>query len=212
MSDAVKTWVPLKREQMAERVARDIPGGWYVNLGIGVPTLIADQVPPEREVVFHSENGILGMGRAPAPDEANKWLINAGKQHVTLQPGASYFHHADSFAMIRGRRQWDLPVLAQEGSTHVSGLRPRRAIRDSRLRLRWMLPSASLNSVGTLVDLISRLNTEPVCAPVNTSRTALQLAAHDSGSSWVATPSMQDSFILSFLPVYPGVLSDQLTT
>src|SRR5665213_1035308 len=91
---------------------------------------------------------------------------------------------------IRGRRQWDLPVLAHEGSTHVSGLRPRRAIKDSRLRLCWMLPSASLNSVGTLVDLISRLNTEPVCAPVNTSRTALRLAAHDSGSSWVATPSM----------------------
>jgi len=70
-----------------------------------------------------------------------------------------------------------------------------------------MLPSASLNSVGALDNLISRLNTEPACAPVNTSRPALQLPAHDSGSSWIATPSMWDSFILSFSPVYPGVLS-----
>src|ERR1700681_1317916 len=101
MLDAVKIWRPLTRAQMAARVARDIPEGWYVNLGIGIPTLIADQVPPDREVIFHSENGILGMGRAPAPDKVDKWLINAGKQHVTLQPGGSYFHHADSFAVIR---------------------------------------------------------------------------------------------------------------
>jgi len=95
---------------MAERVARDIPEGWYVNLGIGIPTLVADQVPSDREVVFHSENGILGMGPAPAPGEKNPWLINAGKQFVTLLPGASYCHHADSFAMIRGGHL-DLCVL-----------------------------------------------------------------------------------------------------
>ena len=98
------------RTQMAERVARDIPEGWYVNLGIGIPTLVADQVPREREVVFHSENGILGMGPAPEPGHKNPWLINAGKQHVTLLPGASYCHHADSFAMIRGGHL-DLCVL-----------------------------------------------------------------------------------------------------
>jgi 3-oxoadipate CoA-transferase beta subunit len=93
---------PLDRRQMAARVAQDIPEGWYVNLGIGLPTLVADYVPLEREVVIHSENGILGMGPAPAPEQVNPWLINAGKQLVTLRPGGSYCHHADSFAMIRG--------------------------------------------------------------------------------------------------------------
>jgi len=90
------------RTQMAARVAQDIPEGWFVNLGIGIPTMVADHVPLEREVILHSENGILGMGPAPAPDKVNAWLENAGKQHVTLRPGGSFFHHADSFAMIRG--------------------------------------------------------------------------------------------------------------
>jgi 3-oxoadipate CoA-transferase beta subunit len=101
---------PLSRTEMAARVARDIPEGWYVNLGIGIPTLVADHVPPEREVIFHSENGILGMGPAPPPDLVEPWLINAGKQHVTLRTGGCYFHHADSFAMIRGGHL-DLCVL-----------------------------------------------------------------------------------------------------
>ena len=92
----------LTRTQMAERVARDIPEGWYVNLGIGIPTMVADQVPADREVVFHSENGVLGMGPAPPPEARDPWLINAGKQHVTLMTGGAYVHHADSFAMIRG--------------------------------------------------------------------------------------------------------------
>lgn len=90
------------RTQMAARVAQDIPEGWFVNLGIGIPTMVADHVPLEREVILHSENGILGMGPAPAPDKVNAWLENAGKQHVTLRPGGSFFHHADSFGMIRG--------------------------------------------------------------------------------------------------------------
>jgi 3-oxoadipate CoA-transferase beta subunit len=101
---------PLSREQMAGRVARDIVEGWCVNLGIGVPTLIADCIPPSREVIIHSENGILGMGPAPPPSERDPWLINAGKQHVTLRPGGSFFHHADSFALIRGGHV-DLCVL-----------------------------------------------------------------------------------------------------
>lgn len=101
---------PRDRNAIAARVAQDIPEGWYVNLGIGVPTLVADQVPKEREVIFHAENGILGMGPAPEPGKVNPWLINAGKQHITLVQGGSYFHHADSFAMIRGRHL-DLCVL-----------------------------------------------------------------------------------------------------
>jgi 3-oxoadipate CoA-transferase, beta subunit len=101
---------PLSRRQIAERLARDIPEGWYVNLGIGAPLQVADYVPPEREVIFQSENGILGMGPAPAPHEINRWLINAGKQYVTLRSGGSYMHHADSFALIRGGHL-DLCVL-----------------------------------------------------------------------------------------------------
>jgi 3-oxoadipate CoA-transferase beta subunit len=98
------------RKEMAARVARDIPEGWAVNLGIGAPTLIANYVPAEREVIFHSENGILGVGPAPAPDAINPWLINAGKQHITLRDGASIIGHADSFAIIRGGHL-DLAVL-----------------------------------------------------------------------------------------------------
>ncbi len=101
---------PLSRVEMAARVARDIPEGWYVNLGIGAPLQIADHVPVEREVIFHSENGVLGMGPAPRDGEINRWLINAGKQYVTLRTGGSYMHHADSFALLRGG-QLDLGVL-----------------------------------------------------------------------------------------------------
>jgi 3-oxoadipate CoA-transferase beta subunit len=90
------------REQMAARVARDIPEGAYVNLGIGLPTQVANYLPADREIVLHSENGILGMGPAPAPGEEDWDLINAGKQPVTLLPGGAFFHHADSFAMMRG--------------------------------------------------------------------------------------------------------------
>lgn len=90
------------RKGMAARLAQDIPEGWIVNLGIGIPTMVGNYVPSEREVIFHSENGILGMGPAPAPDKVDPWLVNAGKQPVTLRPGGSYCHHADSFAMIRG--------------------------------------------------------------------------------------------------------------
>ncbi len=93
---------PLSAREMAARVAADIPDGWYVNLGIGIPMLIPEQLQPEREVVFHCENGILGMGPAPPPDAIDPWLIDAAKQHVTLRVGGSFCDHADSFAMIRG--------------------------------------------------------------------------------------------------------------
>ncbi|MBB1596785.1 3-oxoacid CoA-transferase subunit B [Achromobacter sp. UMC46] len=93
---------PLTREAMARRLALDIPDGSYVNLGIGMPVLVAAHLPPGREIVLHSENGILGMGPPPAADAVNLDLINAGKQPVTLLAGGSYFHHADSFAMMRG--------------------------------------------------------------------------------------------------------------
>ena len=90
------------REQMAARVAQDIPDGAYVNLGIGLPTLVANHLPREREIVLHTENGLLGMGPAPEAGGADPDLINASKEPVTALPGAAYFHHADSFAMMRG--------------------------------------------------------------------------------------------------------------
>src|SRR6476620_1978748 len=91
----------LDRNQMAARVARDIPEGAVVNLGIGLPTLVANHLPHDREILLHSENGLLGMGPAAAPNEEDYDLINAGKQPVTLLRGGAYFHHADSFAMMR---------------------------------------------------------------------------------------------------------------
>ncbi|WP_308924536.1 3-oxoacid CoA-transferase subunit B [Janthinobacterium sp. J1-1] len=90
------------RDQMAARVAADIHEGAVVNLGIGLPTLVANHLPAGAEIILHSENGVIGMGPAPAPGEEDYDLINAGKQPVTLLPGGSYFHHADSFAMMRG--------------------------------------------------------------------------------------------------------------
>jgi len=90
------------RDEMAQRVARDIPDGAVVNLGIGLPTLVANHLPADKEVVLHSENGVIGMGPAPAAGAEDYDLINAGKQPVTLLPGGCFFHHADSFAMMRG--------------------------------------------------------------------------------------------------------------
>jgi len=92
----------LDRNQMAARVAQDIPDGAYVNLGIGLPTLVANHLPADREIILHTENGLLGMGPAPAKGEEDEDLINAGKQPVTALPGAAFFHHADSFSMMRG--------------------------------------------------------------------------------------------------------------
>jgi len=98
------------REQMAQRLALDIPNGSYVNLGIGIPELVARFVPEGRTLIYHTENGLLGMGPSPAEGEGDPELINAGKRQVTANPGAAYFHHADSFAMIRGGHL-DLCVL-----------------------------------------------------------------------------------------------------
>jgi 3-oxoadipate CoA-transferase beta subunit len=99
MAEANPRWT---RDQMARLVALDIPEGAVVNLGIGLPTRVADHLRADREIIMHSENGVLGMGPAPRPGAEDYDLINAGKQPVTLLPGGCFFHHADSFAMMRG--------------------------------------------------------------------------------------------------------------
>jgi 3-oxoadipate CoA-transferase, beta subunit len=96
---AMRKW---SKQEMAARVAQDIADGAVVNLGIGLPTLVANHLPPGREIMMHSENGVIGFGPAPPVGEEDYDLINAGKQPVTLLPGGSFFHHADSFAMMRG--------------------------------------------------------------------------------------------------------------
>ena len=106
-SDAVQGW---NREAMARRLAQDIPNGSYINLGIGIPELVAKFVPEGRTFIYHTENGLLGMGPSPEEGQEDPELINAGKRHVTANPGAAYFHHADSFAMIRGGHL-DLSIL-----------------------------------------------------------------------------------------------------
>ncbi|VAW00558.1 3-oxoadipate CoA-transferase subunit B [hydrothermal vent metagenome] len=110
------TVIGWTRDEMAERAARDIPDGSYVNLGIGIPELVATHVPAGREVIYHTENGLLGMGPSPEDGMGDPELINAGKRQVTALPGAAFFHHADSFAMIRGGHI-DLCVL---GALQVS--------------------------------------------------------------------------------------------
>lgn len=105
------------RLQMAERVALDIPDGSYVNLGIGIPELVAQFAPEGREFIYHTENGLLGMGPTPAVGQEDVELINAGKKYVSTIPGACFFHHADSFTMIRGRHI-DVCVL---GAMQISG-------------------------------------------------------------------------------------------
>ena len=104
------SYTRLTREQIAQRIANDIPEGAYVNLGIGMPTLVANHLPKDREIILHSENGILGMGPAPAKGAEDWDVINASKEPMTLLTGGAYFHHTDSFAMMRGGHL-DIAVL-----------------------------------------------------------------------------------------------------
>lgn len=120
MSDAPPK-IGRTREEMAHRLAQDIPDRSYVNLGIGLPELVTQFVPEGRELIYHTENGLLGMGPSPEPGQGEPELINAGKRQVTAIPGAAFFHHADSFAMIRGGHL-DLCVLGALQVAHNGDL------------------------------------------------------------------------------------------
>ncbi len=136
-ADNVRGW---DRKQMAARLAQDIPEGWYVNLGIGIPLLVGDYIPSDREVVLQSENGIVGMGPLQTRANLDTWIVNAGKQNVTLKRGAAMVGHADSFAMIRGGHL-DLCVL---GSFEVA------ANGDF---ANWTVSLKSVPAVGGAMDL-----------------------------------------------------------
>lgn len=204
----------MNRDQMAARVAKDIPEGAYVNLGIGLPTKVANYLPVERDIFLQSENGLLGMGPAPAAGDEDWELINAGKQAVTLLAGGCFFHHADSFAMMRGGHL-DICVLGafqasvhgdlanwhtgEEGAIPAVGGAMDLAIGAKQTFV--MMELLTKQGVSKLVDACSYPLTGLGCV----SRVYTDLAVFDVGSGGASVIEMVDGLTIEQLRKLTGV-------
>jgi 3-oxoadipate CoA-transferase, beta subunit len=145
------------KRELAARVALDLEDGWFVNLGIGLPTLVADFLPEGREIILHTENGLLGLGPKPAPGEEDPDLVNAGKEPITLKPGGCFFSQADSFAMIRGGHL-DATILGAFQVSQAGDLAS------------WKLPNAPLGRVGGAMDLTASSKRVFLCMQHTTNK------------------------------------------
>src|SRR6202045_4048469 len=201
--------MPWSREQLAERAARELRDGFYVNLGIGIPTLVANYVPPGMKVVLQSENGMLGMGPFPYEGDEDADLINAGKQTITELPFSSYFSSADSFGMIRGGHI-DLSIL---GAMEVA---------ENGDLANWMIPGKMVKGMGGAMDLVAGVkrvvvvmdHTSKEGDPKFKSRCELPLTGTNVADMLItdlavfSRPSRKDAFKL--IEVAPGVTADEV--
>jgi 3-oxoadipate CoA-transferase beta subunit len=204
----------LSREAIAQRVARDIPDGAYVNLGIGAPTLVGNYLPRERDVLLHSENGILGMGPAPAENDIDWDLINAGKQPVTLLSGGAFFHHGDSFAMIRGRHidicvlgAYQVSIKGDLANWHTGAPDAIPAVGGA------MDLAVGAKHVFVMMDLFTKSGesklvercTYPLTGVACVSRVYTDLAVFDIGSAGIKVSEMVDGLSIERLAEMVGL-------
>jgi 3-oxoadipate CoA-transferase beta subunit len=207
----MKRWT---NDEIAARIASDIPEGSIVNLGIGQPTLVANHLPKGREIVLHTENGLLGMGPAPAPGEEDRDLINAGKQPVTTLPGASFFHHADAFSMMRGGHldycvlgAFQVAVNGDLANWHTGKPNAIPAVggaMDLAIGAKKTLVMMSLLTKGGESKIVERC-TYPLTAPRCVSRSYTDMAVFEVTSQGLAVMAIVDGLEFDELKRLTGV-------